>query len=279
MYIIADSSSTRTEWVLVDGTTIVATAKTQGLNPYFLTRREISHCVRLELPDEFFRRRWDAVYFYGAGCANPEKNKILESSLIAQFRTPVNINSDLLGAARGLFVREKGIGCILGTGSNSCVYNGERVVSNIRPGGFILGDEGSGSDIGKTFINDCLKNLAPSEIIEGFYSESGLSPDEIMDQVYSGPSPSKTLSSYVQYLIPLKNHPYVEEIVKQGFRRFFSHSIVRYENYSELTLGFVGRIAVNFEEHLRAVANEYGLRIAKISDRSIPGLIEYHSVE
>lgn len=277
MYILADSSTTRTEWVLVDGEQIVAQAYTQGLNPYFLSRREISHCVRLELPDEFFRKRWDHIYFYGAGCANPEKNKILESSLVAQFRTPVTINSDLLGAARGLFVRNRGLGCILGTGSNSCVYDGEKILKNIKSGGYILGDEGSGSDIGKTFINDCLKNLAPKEIIEGFYETYAVTADEIMDEVYSGPAPNKTLAKYAFYLAPLKDHPYVEEIVKNAFSRFFSRCISQYNDYEELPVGFVGKVALNFESHLRAVATEYGVEISRISDRSIPGLIQYHS--
>ena len=109
MKIIAESSSTRTEWALLDGTEIVEHAFTTGLNPFFQTRREISHAIRLELPEAFFRRRWDHVYFYGAGCSSKEKTKIMESSLVAQFKTPVTVESDLLGAARGLLVREAGI--------------------------------------------------------------------------------------------------------------------------------------------------------------------------
>lgn len=128
MKIIADSSSTRTEWVLIDGDKVIERAFTQGLNPYFQTRREISHIIRLELPDTFFRRRWEHVYFYGAGCANVEKTKIMEMSLVAQFKTPVTVESDLLGAARGLLVKESGLACILGTGSNSCYYDGEKIV-------------------------------------------------------------------------------------------------------------------------------------------------------
>lgn len=117
MKIIADSSSTRTEWVLADGDKIVEHVFTEGLNPYFQTRKEISHSIRLNLPEAFFRRRWEHIYFYGAGCANPDRNKIMEASLVAQFRTPVTVMSDLLGAARGLFINQPGLPCILGTGS------------------------------------------------------------------------------------------------------------------------------------------------------------------
>ncbi len=133
MKIIAESSSTRTEWALLDGTEIVEHAFTTGLNPFFQTRREISHAIRLELPEAFFRRRWDHVYFYGAGCSSKEKTKIMESSLVAQFKTPVTVESDLLGAARGLLVREAGLACILGTGSNSCLYNGSEIVKTVAP--------------------------------------------------------------------------------------------------------------------------------------------------
>ena len=159
MKIIAESSSTRTDWSLVDGDTIVEHAFTTGLNPYFQSRREISHSIRLELPEAFFRRRWEHVYFYGAGCANQEKCKIMESSLVAQFKTPVTVESDLLGAARGLLVRKSGLACILGTGSNSCLYNGSEIVKTVAPLGFILGDEGSGAYMGKMMIADMLKPL------------------------------------------------------------------------------------------------------------------------
>ena len=120
MIIIADSSASRTEWVLVDEGAVVEHAFTKGLNPFFQTRREISHSIRLELPEAFLKRRWEHIYFYGAGCSNSDKKKVVEASLVAQFKTPVTVESDLLGAARGLLINEPGIACILGSGSNSC---------------------------------------------------------------------------------------------------------------------------------------------------------------
>lgn len=184
MKVIVDSSSTRTEWVLVHGSEVVEHAFTTGLNPFFQTRREISHSIRLELPQEFFKRRWEHVYFYGAGCSNPDKIKIVESSLVAQFKTPVTVESDLLGAARGLLVYDEGLACILGTGSNSCLYDGEKIVKNVRPLGFILGDEGSGSALGRLFLSDVLKGLAPKELADEFFQVNKVSPDSIMDSIY-----------------------------------------------------------------------------------------------
>ena len=137
--VIAESTSTHSEWSLVDGSNVVAHAIISGINPYFQTRREISHIIRLELPREFFKRRWDKVLFYGAGCSTPERNKIVESSLVAQFKTPVTVESDLVGAAHGLLQREAGLACILGAGSNSCFYDGEKITKSVTAGGFILG--------------------------------------------------------------------------------------------------------------------------------------------
>ena len=186
MKVIAESGSTRTEWALVDGDKTVEHAFTQGLNPYFQSRRDLSHIIRLEMPEVFFRRRWDHIHFYGAGCTNLEKKKIVEASLVAQFKTPVTVESDLLAAARGLFVKDRGIACILGTGSNSCLYDGENIIKNVRPAGFILGDEGSAATLGKLFLSDCLKNLAPRQLTEEFYSTFSVNPDMLMDVVYTG---------------------------------------------------------------------------------------------
>ena len=184
MKIIADSSASRTEWALVDGATVVEHAFTKGLNPFFHTRRDISHSIRLELPEAFFKRRWERIHFYGAGCTSLEKKKIVEASLVAQFKTPVTVESDLLGAARGLLINEAGIACILGSGSNSCYYDGRAIVKNVRSLGYILGDEGSAAYIGKRFLSDCLKDIAPAQLVNDFFEYINLSPDEIMSAIY-----------------------------------------------------------------------------------------------
>ena len=181
MKLIAESSTTRTDWALVEGAEIVEHAYTTGLNPYFQSRREISHSIRLELPEVFFRRKLEHVYFYGAGCANTEKCKIMESSLVAQFKTPVTVESDLLGAARGLLVREPGLACILSTGSNSCLYNGLEIEKTVAPLGFILGDEGSGAYMGKRMIADMLKGLAPRDLTEAFFEKNNVTPNMLLD--------------------------------------------------------------------------------------------------
>lgn len=276
MKVIAESSSTRTQWALVEGTEIIAQAITGGLNPYFQTRREISHRIRLELPNEFFKRRWEHIHYYGAGCANQEKCKLMEQSLVAQFKTPVTVESNLLAAARGLFVREKGLACIIGTGTNSCTYDGERIIKNVRSLGFILGDEGGGSYFGKHFISDCLKGLAPKELAEMFYDEYNIRVDDVMDKVYTGSLVPVVLANYANFLAHHIDNPYVYKLIYDGFMDFFNRNIVTY-NYPEKKIGVVGRIAVKFEPILRKAAEDFGVSLVKVIESSMPGLIEYHS--
>lgn len=278
MKVIAESGSTSTEWALVDGNKIVEHAFTQGLNPYFQSRRDLSHIIRLEMPEVFFKRRWDHIYYYGAGCSNLEKKKIVEASLVAQFKTPVTVESDLVAAARGLFVKSRGIACILGTGSNSCLYDGENIIEHVRPAGFILGDEGSAATLGKLFLSDCLKNLAPRQLTEEFYSTFGVNPDMLMDAVYTGVMPNRALSTYSFFLADHQGNDYVDELIYRNIKSFFERNIVQYD-YQNEQIAFVGKVANVFSKVLKNVAKEYGLKIRKIAPCSLPGLIEYHSNE
>ena len=218
--VIAESSSTRTEWALVQGDTIIGHAYTEGLNPFFQTRREISHIIRLGLPAEFFKRRWSHVYYYGAGCSSPEKNKIVESSLVAQFKTPVSVDSDLVGATRGLLVHEPGLACILGTGSNSCLYDGKEIVQRVRSGGHILGDEGTA--------------------------------DMVMDEVYNNPHANRNLRNYSFFLADHLDDEYVYNLVYNEFVRFFERTILQYD-YKNYPLCFVGSVACKYSEVLLSV--------------------------
>ncbi len=275
MKVIAESSSTRTEWVLVDGDRIVEHAFTEGINPYFQTRREISHSIRLELPQQFFRRRWEHVHYYGAGCSNPERNKVVEASLVAQFKTPVTVESDLLGAARGLLIHDQGLACIMGTGSNSCLYNGERIVKNVRSLGFILGDEGSGATIGRRFLSDLLKGLCPKELEMAFYEKYKVTPDAIMDAVYNNPMANRNLRSYSFFLADHLDNEYASSLIRHEFKRFFERNISQYD-YQKYPVNFVGSVACQYSDILLQVADEFGAKIKKIVRYSMPGLVAYH---
>ena len=274
--IIAESSSTRTEWSLVEGRDVLAHAYTTGINPFFQTRREISHIIRLELPRDFFKRRWEQVFFYGAGCSSPEKNKIVEASLVAQFKSPVTVESDLLGAARGLLIHEAGLACILGTGSNSCYYDGTKIVKRVNPCGFILGDEGSGSAMGRIFLGDVLKNLAPEELSKEFFEVHQTTPEAVMDAVYNNPMANRNLRNFSMFLADHLAHPYVQRLVHTEITRFFSRHLCQYDDYKQLPVCFVGTVACKYSEILLQVSHEFGAHILKIVSDSMPGLLVYH---
>ena len=276
--VIAESSSTRTEWALVQGDKIIEHAYTEGLNPFFQTRREISHIIRLGLPPEFFKRRWSHVYYYGAGCSNPEKNKIVESSLVAQFKTPVTVDSDLVGAARGLLVHEPGLACILGTGSNSCLYDGNQIIKHVRSGGYILGDEGSGAAMGRLFIGDLLKGFVPSDIRDSFVEKFNLNVDLLLDEVYNNPHANRNLRNYGVFLSDHLQNEYVYRLVFNEISRFFERTILQYD-YQNYAINFVGSVACQFSEVLLSVASKYGANIKKIVRASMPGLVIYHTCD
>ena len=276
--VIAESSSTRTEWALVQGDKIIEHAYTEGLNPFFQTRREISHIIRLGLPPEFFKRRWSHVYYYGAGCSNPEKNKIVESSLVAQFKTPVTVDSDLVGATRGLLVHEPGLACILGTGSNSCLYDGNQIIKRVRSGGYILGDEGSGAAMGRLFIGDLLKGFVPSDIRDSFVEKFNLNVDLLMDEVYNNPHANRNLRNYGVFLSEHLQNEYVYQLVFNEISRFFERTILQYD-YQNYAINFVGSVACQFSEVLLSVASKYGANIKKIVRASMPGLVIYHTCD
>ena len=276
MKIIADSSASRTEWVLVDGNTVVEHAFTKGLNPFFQSRRDISHSIRLELPEAFLKKRWEHIYFYGAGCANTDKKKIVEASLVAQFKTPVTVESDLLGAARGLLINEPRIACILGSGSNSCYYDGKQIVKNVRSLGFVLGDEGSASYIGKRFVSDCLKDIAPEQLRNSFYEYINKTPDEIMTSIYENTLPGNMLSVYSRFLMDKLEMDYVYDIVYSSINDFFTRNVAQY-NYRDLNVCFVGSNACAYSGVLNEVAKKVGINIRKILPSSVPGLVHYHA--
>ena len=275
MILLAESGSTKTEWCLVDREGIAEHFLSDGINPFFQTRKEISRLVRLQLPQIFFKTKINNIYFYGAGCSSIEKKNIVKASLEAQFKTPSIIESDLLGSARALFQDEAGIACILGTGSNSCFYDGESIIKNVKSLGYILGDEGSGASLGKVFLSDCLKGLAPKELIEPFYKKYKIDPDEIMDYVYSKPFPNRLLSVLSFFLYEYLEHPYINNLVRRNLRSFFERNILQYE-YTEYPIRFVGTVAKMYSFILREIAQEIGIYIDVIIENPIKGLIEYH---
>lgn len=276
MRIIAECSATKSIWALVDGNVIIEQVIASGINPFFQSRREISHTIRLELPETFFKRRWEHVYIYCAGCTTEEKKKIVESSAVAQFKTPVTVQSNLLGVARGLLNDQSGIACILDIGSNSCQYNGSSIEKQVPSLGFILGDEGSGASLGRLFIGDCLKGITPEHLKTAFCEQFNVTLDEIMDEVYITNTPSKWLSRYAVFLSENIGDDYVFSLVKNELKRFFVRNVMQYD-CNQYSVSFVGEVACQYSDLLKEIAAEMSVKLGVIKERSLEGLVEYHN--
>ena len=275
-YVIADSGSTKTEWVLVgeEGTQTVFTA---GINPVHMTAGEIESILNREFTLSVAEVR--VVWFYGAGCI-PAACDDMGEIMRGFFRTDhVFVGSDLLGAAKGSLGDRPGVACILGTGSNSALYDGGQIVWNVPPLGYVLGDEGSGADLGKRLIGNLLKGLLPKEIEKAFYSEYPLDYTGIIGSVYRQSGANRFLAGFCPFLCKHLDHPAVRSLVERAFADFTERNLLAYEGIRELPVTFTGSVAHYFEEPLRDVLGRYGLTIGKIDRSPVPGLIRYHQMK
>lgn len=275
MILIAVSGSSHTDWVFVEDGHIVDRERTEGVNPYFQTRKEISRSIRLGLDEEYFHRKLQKIYFYGAGCSDDDKKKTVTLSLVSQFRTPAIVESNLLAAARGICQEKPGIVCILDTGSNSCLYNGKTIVENVMPCGFILGDEGSGAAIGKAFLSDVLKKLAPKDLISVFYLKYKVTPTDIMKSVYNDHLPHYYLSSISTFLTDYQSSEYVHDLVASNFRSFLNRNLKQYD-YMQYTVCFTGNIAIAYLPILKEVCREIGCSSILVEESVVTDLVAYH---
>ena len=219
-----------------------------------------------------------ALYFYGAGCAFDKielMRKALERSICVEGE--IEVNSDMLGTARALCGREAGIACILGTGSNSCYYDGKNIVANVSPLGFILGDEGSGAVLGKLFIGSLLKNQLTESLKEIFLDEYKLTPAEIIDRVYRKPFPNRFLATFSPFIAKHMEDSCIQILVKNAFTDFFCRNVMQYD-YRTCKVHFCGSIAHFYRDLLVEAANELQLNIGTIAQTPMDGLVAYHSI-
>lgn len=300
MILIADSGSTKTDWRLIDDNKQIHQFSSQGINPYFQTSEQISEILRSELLPQISALSAAAdqisqlpspnselpspnsklptqLFFYGAGCRVEDKKQIVMSALKENFPTAeIEIHTDLLGAARSLCGSKPGIAAILGTGANTCYYDGEKIAENRTSLGYVLGDEGSGAHIGKTFIQAYLNDELPTDLSNRFYERFKLSKDEIIDAVYKKPMPNRFLASFSKFIYQNLKEQYVLDLVADCFRQFFDKHICKYEKHKELKLSCTGSVAFYYSNILRAVAADKGVNIDTIVETPISGLTLYH---
>ena len=279
MIAIADSGSTKTLWVLSDGKGLEYTFKTIGFNPYFVTRDEVEYCMSAAFPKEVNANDISDVYFYGSGCSNCDNFAHLQEALSTFFgKASINIYSDMLGTARALLKREAGVAAILGTGSNSCFYDGTEITKNPVSLGYVLGDEGSGATIGKTFIKRYLEGRFDAELTKQIFAETGETVTTVLNSVYKGEHPNRYLANFTKTINNHIEHPQMQELMRQSFRDFFGNYLFVYPDYLKYRIGFCGSIAYHFSGILLEELEKLGYSRDNvlIINEVLPELLKYH---
>ena len=275
MLLIADSGSTKTSWRLVDRDKNISACTTGGINPFQADLHEVIQLINtsFSLPRTGIVKIW----FYGAGCAFPDKNRMITDALSSCFGAhEIHVNSDLLAAAHSLCGRRPGIACIMGTGSNSCHYDGGDIVQNVSPLGYVLGDEGSGNHMGRRLLSDILKNQLPETIRIAFFDTYRVTTGDILDNIYRKPFPNRYLAQYAHFVAANIGYPEMQSLASDCLREFFRRNVMQYDASRQLPVHLTGGIAYHFSELIKKTATEFGLTVEKISREPIQGLVEYH---
>lgn len=275
--LIADSGSSKTEWCLIaDGKK--KNIITQGLSPYFLNEKEITDIVLLKVKAVLKDVEIDELYFYGTGCSNANFVKMFSKIFKLIFKGAViEVQHDLMAAARALCGYGKGIACILGTGSNSCFYNGKRITKNSPGLGFILGDEGSGAYIGKKVLQYYLYNTFDADLMDRFNERYKTNKTEILHAVYKETLPNKYLASFAIFLKENRGHFMIENIIEDGLNDFFFNHVYKFKECWTMPVNFTGSVAWGFRDVLQDLCNSYAIQLGKVEKNPMPGLITYHT--
>lgn len=277
--LIADAGSSKVKWAVVSGSGEDLTFVTDGLNALLAEQEEVNAKLS-EVRSRLEGKAIGEVWYYGSGCAIPRVcRKMSEAIERALGASEVHVSSDLLGAARSLFGHRRGIACILGTGSNSCLYDGEGIERNVPSLGYVLGDEGSGAALGKRLVAEAFKGQLPANVREKFLDTYQLTLTDILDKVYRSPAPNKFLASLVPFLSDNIWNPYVYSLVLEELISFVKKNVAMYDGAHFLPVSFIGSIAANFEKILREAAASQGYTVSEITADPMAGLIRYHSDE
>ncbi|MBY0480307.1 MAG: N-acetylglucosamine kinase [Chitinophagaceae bacterium] len=275
--LIADSGATKCEWcLLTDGKK--KKIMTPGISPYFLNQIQIETLLIKNLVPKLNGSTIDEIHFYGTGLSNSNNVVILKAVLKKLFKkAKISVETDLTAAARALCGREKGVACILGTGSNSCFYNGKKILKNSPGIGYILGDEGSGAYLGKKVVQYYLYNTFDEELRTSFEKRFLTSPIEILENIYKKPLANRYLASFAIFLAENRGHYMIENIIEDGLNDFFFTHIYKYKESWTHPINFIGSIAFGFKDVLQELCNTYELELGKVLKAPMKGLIEYHS--
>lgn len=275
--LIADSGATKAEWCyLYNGKKKILF--TQGISPYFLNTNQIAELVKNELVKKLKTDSVEKIFYYGTGCSNKANAKSVKKALLNNFPSAhVTVGTDITAAARAVCGHHKGIACILGTGSNSCYYNGKKIVKNSPGIGYILGDEGSGAYLGRKVIQYYLYNTFDEDLRSRFDAKFITTPVEILDNVYKKPLPNRYLAGFTMFLAENRGHFMVENIIEDGLNDFFFQHLCKYPEVWKLPVSFVGSVAYGFKDVIQQLCNSYEFELGTILKNPMEGLVNYHT--
>lgn len=279
MILIADCGSTKIDWCLIENGKVAKQVFTSGINALLMSEEQIRQTIADELVPEIKGYEIGSVYYYGAGCLFDDICANVRRAIAANIPSAktIEVDTDLLAAARALCGKNPGIACIMGTGSNSCYYDGVRIVDNVSPLGYILGDEGSGAVLGKLLVGDVLKNQLPAALCEKFLKKYDLDRQKIIEGVYKKPAANRFLASLSPFLLENIEEPAVHRLVLNAFKAFFVRNIENYEGYKTMPVSFVGSVAYYYRDVFEEAASSLGIKIGTVIKSPMEGLIKYHS--
>ncbi len=275
--LIADSGSTKTDWRFIDENGEILSFRSEGYNPYLISGRQLEESLEREVFTQMGNRIPKELFFYGAGCGAVEKKAVVKNALAGIFPdTTIEVNHDLLGAARALCGKEKGMAAILGTGSNSCCYDGKEIFENRPSLGYVLGDEGSGVGLGKELLRKFLYGDLDSQLKENLMKRFDLSREGILENIYSKPFPNRYIASFAKFIFQNIENQQCAEMVIDNFRSFFKHHVLRYTHAHDWPLHVTGSVGFYFSNLLRRVAEEQNVRLGRVIETPISGLVNFH---
>jgi len=277
MMIIVDSGSTKADWDIISPDGKRNLISTMGFNPYFVTSDFIEQELKRDFVNKVDVNSIDSIYFYGAGCSDPAHCKIVEDGLARVFTkaTHIEVDHDLLASARACCGTKSGIACIIGTGSNTCLYDGEKILDNIPALSYLIGDEGSGTHLGKLILKAFFYREMPNEIRDAFITKYGTDKLAILNRAY-GDSPNVYLASFAIFYSENKEHFFIQKKVSEAFEELIVHHILKYKGCQELPINFVGSIAFNFKDILEMMLTQHGLTLGTVIRKPIDALVDYH---
>lgn len=280
MILIADSGSTKTDWCVCNGTDKLSIVNTQGINPYHQSIDDIKTIICTEFIPQIANISKESIteiYYYGAGCATEIKCNIIKDILAEHFTNArINVASDLLGAARALCKNSEGIACVIGTGSNSCLYDGKNIADNIPSLGYILGDEGSSVALGRRLLSDCFKRQLPANVANEFMAEYDLTMESVLENIYKKPLANRYMAQFTPFIAKHREIPQVHNILISCFTDFFKRNVIAYHK-PWLPVHFVGSVATVFSEELIETANSLGMKTGQFIQNPIDGIVSYHT--